>query len=319
MALSILAFVILEPSSVEQTMSPVDTESIPKRPSVWKRLSRNRLAMIGLGIVMLATILAVIGPYFAQDPTQIEMRRVVDGRAMTPPFSPSMQNLFGTDQLGRDIFARVLYGLRTSLIVGILVRGLTMVVGILLGLTSGFFAGTTDGVIMRTTDVMLAFPPILLAMTVTAVMGPGLATLCIALVLVAWPDVARLVRGQVLSVKEMTYIEASRSVGSGKWRIVFRHVLPNCWAPIIVAFSMGIPGAIMYEAGLSFFGYGLQPPTPSLGNIISDGRGYITVAPWYPGFPGLVLTILVLSFNMLGDGLIDALDPRASDRGQKGG
>lgn len=284
----------------------------------WRRLLQTRLPLVGAGVILVFVLLAALAPFVVSDPTQIEMRRERDGETITPPFAPNARNLFGTDQLGRDIFARVVFGLRTSLIVGLLVRGLSMAAGTLLGLISGYFPTIVDSIIMRITDIMLAFPVILLAMTVTAVLGPGLLTVCLALALVAWPDVARLVRGQVLAIREQTYVEAARSIGAGNWRILLRHVLPNCMGPIIVAFSMGIPGAIMYEAGLSFFGFGIQPPTPSLGSIISDGRGYITVAPWYPGFPGLVLTLLVLSVNLIGDGLIDAMNPRAA-RGRRNG
>ena len=284
----------------------------------WRRLLQARLPLVGAGVILLFVLLAALAPFIVSDPTQIEMRRERDGETITPPFAPNVRNLFGTDQLGRDIFARVVFGLRTSLIVGLLVRGLSMAAGTLLGLISGYFPTIVDSIIMRITDIMLAFPVILLAMTVTAALGPGLVTVCLALALVAWPDVARLVRGQVLAVRVQTYVEAARSIGAGNWRILLRHVLPNCMGPIIVAFSMGIPGAIMYEAGLSFFGFGIQPPTPSLGSIISDGRGYITVAPWYPGFPGLVLTLLVLSVNLVGDGLIDAMNPRAA-RGRRNG
>ena len=284
----------------------------------WHRFRQARLPLVGAAVIVIFVLLAALAPFIVSDPTQIEMRREQDGETLTPPFPPNPRNLFGTDQLGRDIFARVVFGLRTSLIVGLLVRGQSMVAGTLLGLISGYFPKTVDDVIMRVTDIMLAFPVILLAMTVTAVLGPGLVTVCVALALVAWPDVARLVRGQVLAIRGQTYVEAARSVGAGSWRILLRHVLPNCMGPIIVAFSMGIPGAIMYEAGLSFFGFGIQPPTPSLGSIISDGRGYITVAPWYPGFPGLVLTLLVLSVNLVGDGLIDVMNPRAA-RGARNG
>lgn len=278
----------------------------------WRGFRQARLPLVGVGVILVFVLLAVFAPFIVSDPTQIDMRREQDGETITPPFAPNSRNLFGTDQLGRDIFARVVFGLRTSLIVGILVRGLSMAAGTMLGLISGYFPKAVDDVIMRITDIMLAFPVILLAMTVTAVLGPGLVTVCVALALVAWPDVARLVRGQVLAIREQSYVEAARCVGAGNWRILLRHVLPNCMGPIVVAFSMGIPGAIMYEAGLSFFGFGIQPPTPSLGSIISDGRGYITVAPWYPGFPGLVLTLLVLSVNLVGDGLIDVMNPRAA-------
>lgn len=288
--------------------------SVIKSATFIMRLRRNNLSMISLGFIILLILVAIIGPFLTQSPTKIEMRRVENGQTIQPPFPPNPKNWFGTDQLGRDIFSRVLLGLRTSLIVGVIVRGFTMIAGIIIGLISGYIGGSVDNVIMRITDIMLVFPPILLAMTITAVLGPGLFTVCVALVLVAWPDVARLVRGQVLYLKEECYIEASKCLGASKIRILFSHILPNCLSLIIVSFSMGIPGAIMYEAGLSFFGFGIQPPSPSLGSIISDGRGYITVAPWYPAFPGLVLALIVLSFNLLGDGLIDALNPRSTQK-----
>jgi peptide/nickel transport system permease protein len=284
---------------------------VPQKASGWQALVHNKLAMFSLGFILLLVLLAVFAPLIARDPRAIEMRRTVGEVELNPPFPPGILNLLGTDQLGRDIFSRVLFGLRTSLIVGVIVRGVTMTVGVLIGLVSGYFGGFIDSGIMRVTDIMLAFPVLLLAMTVTAVLGPGLFTVCFALVLVAWPDVTRLIRGQVLYLKEQTFVEAARSCGASNSRILFSHILPNCLGVIIVAFSMGIPGAIMYEAGLSFFGFGIQPPMPSLGSLIADGRGYIINAPWYPGFPGLVLTLLVLSFNVLGDALIDSFDPRA--------
>lgn len=268
--------------------------------------------MLSLAFIVFCVFLAIFGPSFLVDPTIVEMSREVDGTVMRPPFAPNPKNIFGTDQLGRDIFSRSVTGLRTSLIVGLVVRGITMVVGVVIGLLAGYFGGIFDEIVMRLTDIMLVFPALLLAMTISAVLGTGFFTLCLALVLVAWPDVARLVRSQTISIKEEVYVEAARAVGVPRWRILFRHILPNCLGPIIVSFSMGIPGAIMYEAGLSFFGFGLRPPIPSLGNIIADGRGYITVAPWYPGFPGLLLTLLVLSFNLLGDGLVDALNPKSA-------
>ncbi len=284
---------------------------VPQKAVGWQALIRNIPAMLSLGFIVVLVLVAIFAPLIARDPKAIEMRRTVGNEVLNPPFSPSMQNLFGSDQLGRDIFSRVIFGLRTSLIVGIIVRGLTMVVGALIGLISGYFGGFVDIIIMRITDIMLVFPVLLLAMTITAILGPGLSTVCFALVLVAWPDVARLIRGQVLFIKNQTYVKAAKSCGAKNSRILFRHILPNCLGVIIVAFSMGIPGAIMYEAGLSFFGYGIQPPMPSLGSLIADGRGYITTAPWYPGFPGIVLTLLVLSFNVLGDALVDSFDPRA--------
>ena len=218
----------------------------------WRRFRQARLPLVGVGVILFFILLAAFAPYIVSDPTQIEMRREQDGQTITPPYPPSQRNLFGTDQLGRDIFARVVFGLRTSLIVGILVRGLSMVAGTLLGLISGYFPRIVDDVIMRITDIMLAFPVILLAMTVTAVLGPGLVTVCLALALVAWPDVARLVAGSGPG-SQRTDLR-----GGGAQRRCRQLAHPastrvsQLHGPIIVAFSMGIPGAIMYEAGLSF-------------------------------------------------------------------
>ncbi len=277
-----------------------------------------KLATFGLLFILLLAVVAICAPYLApRSPTDIEMFRDVDGRTLNPPFSPSSQNWFGTDQLGRDLFSRVIYAIRTSLLIGLLVRGGAMVMGTTLGLIAGYSPGWINGVIMRFTDLMLAFPALLIAMVFTAVLGPSLLTVALALILVGWPDVARLVFGQTLSARESEYVLSARAIGVPTGRILLRHILPNITGPIIVAFSMGIPGAIMYEAGLSFFGFGIQPPTPSLGSIISDGRGYMTAAPWYPIFPGLMLAAVVLAFNFLGEGLIDVLDPHSSE-GQAG-
>ena len=281
----------------------------------WNRLRKDKVAMIGLVFICVFIILALITPLFeVLNPEAIESRRMVDGKNIFPPYKPSFDNFFGTDQIGRDIFSRVLYGIRVSLFVGVLVRGLTMFVGVTLGIISGYFGGIVDVILMRLTDVLLAFPVLLLAMAITFVLGPSLSTVCIALIIVGWPDVARLIRGQVIALKTKEYVEASKALGASSVRIMFKEILPNCLALIVVSFSMGIPGAIMYEAGLSFFGFGIQPPTPSLGSIIADGRGYISIAPWYIIFPGLALILIVISFNMLGDGLIDALDPYAKDK-----
>lgn len=276
-----------------------------------RRFLRQKAAAFSLLFLLGLVVVAIFAPQLApRNPTEIEMFRPVDGSMKNPPFAPSVQNWFGTDQLGRDIFSRVLYAIRTSLLIGVLVRGGAMVLGTLPGLLAGYFPGRVASGLMRLTDVMLSFPPLLVAMAVTAALGPSLFTVGVALVLVGWPDVSRLVYGQTLSVRESEYILAARAVGVPPQRILLRHILPNITGPLIVAFSMGIPGAIMYEAGLSFFGFGIRPPMPSLGSIISDGRGYMEIAPWYTIFPGLTLVAIVLAFNFLGEGLIDLLDPR---------
>lgn len=277
---------------------------------ILRQLSGDVSALAGFLIILVLVLLAILGPTFTVSPTKIGMQRIVHGISQLAPFSPSWQNPFGTDQLGRDIFSRVLYGLRTSLLIGVVVRGLTIVAGSLLGLIAGYVGGLIDTIIMRVVDILYAFPVILLAMAITAILGPGFRTIVLALILVSWPDVARLVRSQTLVLKEAAYVDAARTIGSKTWPILLRHIMPNTIDIIVVTFSIGIPGAIMYEAGLSFFGFGLQPPMPSLGSIIADGRGYITTAWWYPFFPGLVLMLVTVSFNLLGDGLGRALDPR---------
>ena len=274
--------------------------------SVWRSLGRDPLAMGSLvvivGLVLVALLAEWVAPY---DPTAINMAgRVINGQRVFPPYAPDASHWFGTDQLGRDIFSRVIFGVRTSLFIGVVVRGGVMLVGVTLGLVAGYWPGVVRGGILRFTEIMLSFPPLLIAMVVTAVLQPSLSTVTIALIVVGWPDVVRLVYGQVLVAREMMYVEAARSLGASEARILARHIVPNILETIVVAFSMGIPGAVMYEAGLSFFGFGLQPPTPSLGSIISDGRGYMMAAPWYTVFPGLTLALLVLAFNLLGEGLL---------------
>ncbi len=281
----------------------------------WQRLKKDRAAMAGLIIIFCFVLLALLAPLFPSlDPEAIESRRVVDGETILPPYAPSLKNIMGTDQLGRDIFARVLYGVRVSLLVGVVARGLTMLLGVTLGVISAYYGGWVDSLIMRITDIFLAFPVMLLAMVITLILKPSLMTVCVAIMLVGWPDVTRLIRGQALKLKNKDYVKASRALGARDSWIILRQVLPNCLSLIIVSFSMGVPGAIMYEAGMSFFGYGIQAPTPSLGNMIADARGYMTVCPWYILFPGLTLVLIVVAFNIFGDGLNDALDPYAKRR-----
>lgn len=281
----------------------------------WKRLKKDKAAMIGLVVIIIFVLIAVIAPMIPSlDPEAIEPRREINGETILPPYAPSMKNLMGTDQLGRDIFTRVLYGVRVSLLVGVVARGLTMLLGVTLGVVSAYYGGWVDTIIMRITDVFLAFPVMLLAMVITLILKPSLFTVCIAIMVVGWPDVTRLVRGQALKLKNKDYVKASRALGARDGWIIMKQILPNCLSLIIVSFSMGVPGAIMYEAGMSFFGYGVRPPTPSLGNMIADARGYMTVCPWYILFPGLALVLIVVAFNIFGDGLNDALDPCAKRR-----
>lgn len=277
------------------------------RAPFWDNVRRNPMLVVSSIAILLLVLVALFADRLAPyDPTAIHMAgQLVDGKVLRPPYPPGAEYWLGTDQLGRDIFSRILYGIRTSLFVGVIVRGGVMIVGIILALVAGQWVGLLRDAILRFTEIMLAFPPLLIAMALTAALGPSLFTVTVALILVGWPDVVRLIYGQVLVTREMDFIKAARSIGASDFRILQRHVLPNIREILIVAFSIGIPGAIMYEAGLSFFGFGIQPPTPSLGSIISDGRGYIAVAPWYPLFPGLALVVMVLAFNFFGEGLLN--------------
>ena len=271
---------------------------------------KEPLAFLALLVVVLYILIAIFAPFIAtHDPFEVQTSMEVEGEKVYAPYAPGARHWFGTDQLGRDLFSRIVYGIRISIFVGIVARGLSMVVGVLIGLFAGFYGGALDNIVMRITDVFISIPAILLAMIVTLILSPSLTSVIIAIVVVGWPKVARLVRGQVMSITTNDYIEATEALGANNLRIIFKHVLPNCIGIIIVSFSMGIPGAVMYEAGLSFFGLGIQPPNPSLGSIISNGRGYLMFAPWYSVIPGIALALFVLAVNVLGDTLIDYYDP----------
>lgn len=272
----------------------------------WKRLKRNRLAMAGLVVIVLLMLMAVFAPYIApHDP----YKQSLDDQ-LKPP---SRKYPLGTDDLGRDIASRIIFGSRISLTVGFVAEAITLAIGVTLGAISGYFGGRVDNIVMRITDMMFAFPDLLFAIAIMFVLGPGIYNVFIALAIVGWAGVARLVRGQVLAVREREFVEAARAVGESDARIIVRQILPNCMAPVIVSATLGIPGAIMAEAGLSFLGLGAQPPTPSWGQMISIGRGYLRFAPWFSVYPGLAIMVTVLAFNLFGDGLRDALDPRLRD------
>ncbi len=226
--------------------------------------------------------------------------------------APSASHWLGTDAQGRDVWSRLVHGTRVSLVVGIASQGLSLSIGIALGLIAGFRGGWTDEIIMRLADVTLAFPSLLLLIAMAAAFEPSLTTVCIVIGIVGWAGMARLVRGQVLVVRELEYVQAMRAVGARELRILARHVLPNVIAPVVIAATLGIAGAIMAEAALSFLGLGVQPPTPSWGSMIADGRdlSQLRSAPWTSLSPGLAIGVAVLGFNLLGDALRDALDPR---------
>jgi len=269
---------------------------------VWRRFRRNRLAVLGAVIVVLLVLVAVfadvVAPY---SPTLVNLNEQFE--------PPSLKHPFGTDYFGRDILSRVIHGARISLVIGLVPTVMALAFGTVVGVTAGFKGGKIDTVLMRLGDIVMAFPSLILAMVVTYTLGASLFTLFIALAVVGWAGAARVVRAQTLSLRQRDFVTASRAVGVGQAGIMFRHIIPNCLAPILILLTLGIPGAIMAEAGLSFLGVGAQPPTPSWGLMVNEGQEYLFSAPWASIFPGLAILVTVLAFNFVGDGLRDALDP----------
>jgi len=268
-----------------------------------QRLVKNRLSLVGVFIVALIVVAAALAPYIAPyDPI------AQDYDALLLP--PSPQHPMGTDDLGRDIFSRVVYGTRYALLIGVAVVALELVLGAFLGFIAGYFGKFLGSFIMRVVDMVLSIPTLVLALAIAGALGGGLLVLIIAISVAGWGEFARLVRGQVLYVKEFTYIEAARAIGARDWHIMFKHLVPNCLGPVIVYSTLYMPAAILWSAALSFLGLGAQPPTPEWGAIISDGRSFIASAWWISTFPGIAIMITTLGFNFVGDGLRDALDPK---------
>ncbi|BCS54264.1 oligopeptide ABC transporter permease [Geobacter sp. SVR] len=269
----------------------------------WQRLKRNRMAMAGGCIVALLFAVSLLAPLIApSDPNTIDAWQV-----LAPP---SWQHWFGTDELGRDVFSRVLYGARISLKVGFVAVGIAVTIGTVVGLVSGYYSGLTDTVLMRVVDIMLCFPAFFLILAVITFLRPDIWYIMAIIGLTGWMGVARLVRAETLSIREMDYIMAARSIGCSDLRIIFRHILPNAMSPVLVSATLGVAAAILTESALSFLGIGVQPPTPSWGNILTSGKDYIEFAWWLSLFPGLAILVTVLAYNLLGEGIRDALDPR---------
>jgi len=269
----------------------------------WKRLRKNKLAMFGLGIVIVLILIAIFASFIAP---YNPIERIKEESSL----SPSRIHLFGTDLLGRDIFSRVIYGSRISIIVGVVAVGISVVIGLFLGALSGYFGNIPDAFIMRIADIFFAFPYILGAIVIMTVLGPGIVNIFIAIGILGWASFARIFRGSILSIKNKEYIEAAKALGASNYRIITKHIFPNAFAPIIVYATMNIGTAIIVEAALSFLGLGVQPPTPAWGKMLSESLNYIDIAPWMMLFPGLAIVITVLGFVLLGDGLRDAFDPR---------
>lgn len=270
---------------------------------IGKRFSRNRLSLIGAVIVFLLVIISVSAPLIAPyDPTSIDVHNVLS--------PPSKEHPLGTDELGRDLLSRIIWGSRVSLKVGFIAVGIAITAGIIIGSIAGFYGGLIDNILMRFVDIMLAFPTFFLILAVISILEQSIFTIMVVIGLTNWMDVARLVRAEFLSLKEKDFVAAARAIGASDKRLIFNHILPNALSPVFVAATFGIAGAILIESGLSFLGLGVQPPEPSWGNILTSGKDNIEVAWWLSLFPGLAILITVLSYNLVGEGLRDALDPR---------
>jgi peptide/nickel transport system permease protein len=269
----------------------------------WKALRRNRLALIGGVVVACLALLAILAPLIAPwDPNRPDVHKILD--------PPSRAHLLGTDQLGRDVLSRMLFGARVSLAVGFVSVGIAAFIGITLGSSAGYNGGVMDATIMRLVDLMLVFPRFFLLLAVLAFLKPSIWTIMAVIGLTGWMGVARLVRAEFLALKEREFVVWSQSIGASGFRIVWRHILPNAMAPVLVAMTLGIPAAILTESGLSFLGLGVQPPHATWGNILNEGKDAIELAWWLSLYPGLAILFTVLSYNLLGEGIRDALDPR---------
>jgi ABC-type dipeptide/oligopeptide/nickel transport system permease subunit len=289
----------------------------------WRRLRRDKVAMVALGIVVVAVLIAIFAPLIV-NATGAPQPNVQNSDLLDDfgsPSGPSAHNWLGVDQRGRDVFSRVVYGTRISLLVAFISTAIVVVIGVVLGLIAGYYRGWVDSLLTRAIDVMLAFPVLLLAIglgvacadgCLSNTIKPGLTVVVTVIALSLWPYMARIVRGQVLSLREKEFVEAARSLGASNSRIIFREILPNLVAPIIVYSTILIPQVILFEAALSFLGIGIDPGTPSWGSMISDAVGVFDVAWWFMTFPGLALLLTVLAFNLVGDGLQDALNPRTA-------
>lgn len=269
----------------------------------FKRLKKNKMAMLCAIIILLLVIIAVFAPVLAPyDPDVQDYANILK--------APSKAHLLGTDEYGRDILSRIIYGTRVSLSVGLLAQAPATLIGVTLGALAAYYGGWVDTVISRITEIFAAFPDLIFAMGIMFVIGPGIKNIFIALGLLTWVRTARMIRGQILQLKEKEYVEAAKASGATAFHTITKHLIPNCISTVIVLVTLGIPNAIMYEASLSFLGLGIQPPTASWGSMISSAQPFISYLPTYSIFPGIAIMITVIAFNIFGDGLRDALDPK---------
>lgn len=272
---------------------------------VWQRLVKNKMAMLGLAILVLLALCAIFADVIADYETKVVAQNIANRLK-----GPSAEHWFGTDEFGRDIFARMVHGSRVSLVVGLISVSVSLVAGGTLGAFAGFYGGRVDNVIMRVMDIFLAVPSILLAITIVAALGTNLVNVMLAIGISGTPGFARIVRAAVMSVKDQEFVEASRAIGASNATIIFREIIPNCLAPIIVQSTLSVASAILSTASLSFIGLGVQPPDPEWGAMLSSGRNFLRDAVHLTLFPGLAIVVTILALNLLGDGLRDALDPR---------
>ncbi len=287
--------------SGEYSMDDIEYSSYYK--DSFKRLKKNKMAMFCAIIVILLVLIAIFAPMLAPyDPDVQDYASILQ--------SPSKAHLLGTDEYGRDILSRIIYGTRVSLSVGLLAQVLATLIGVTLGALAAYYGGWVDTLISRIMEIFAAFPDLIFAMGIMFVIGPGIKNIFIALGLLTWVRTARMVRGQILQLKEKEYVEAAKASGATAFHTITKHLIPNCISTVIVLVTLGIPNAIMYEASLSFLGLGIQPPTASWGSMISFAQPYISYLPTYSIFPGIAIMITVIAFNIFGDGLRDALDPK---------
>ena len=269
----------------------------------WKRFKKNKLALLGGIVVIFLFTIAIFAPAITPyDPNAINVHNILEPPGFTHPF--------GTDDLGRDILSRIIWGSRISLSVGFVAVGISTLIGVILGALTGYYGGWVDRVIMRFVDIMLSIPTFFLLLAVIAFLEPGISNIMIVIGLTSWMGITRLVRAEFLSVKEREFTQSARAIGAGDMRIIFRHILPNSTAPVLVSAVLGVAGAILTESALSFLGIGVQPPTSSWGNILTIGKDNIEIAWWLSVFPGVAILVTVLAYNLLGEGIRDAIDPR---------
>lgn len=270
---------------------------------IWEQFRKNRLAVAGLVLVGLLFVVAAAAPWLSpHSPTAYDLDAIL--------LPPSTAHLFGTDEEGRDVLARMVYGTRISLTVGLIAVAIYVLIGIILGSLAGYFGGWVDLVISRAIEVMICFPTFFLILAVLAFIGPSLVNIMVVIGLTNWPGIARLVRGEFLKLRGQEFVMAGRVIGARSPRLIFRHLLPNGMAPVFVSATFGVASAVLVESGLSFLGFGVQPPTPSWGEILSQSRDFMDIAWWLAFFPGLAIFLTITAYNLVGEGLRDAIDPR---------